>query len=180
MEDFEDGQAQGWGNLVRPVWSFGQVEGHGTVLTAYVPDGKGHAYYRQGDFGNSVWLLDLQAGGGDLHLNWHFTESTAGISRYLVVYKPGEHVQIHRHIPGAGGVLAERVAPAVPEGVWQRIAIAYFEGAVDVWIDGQLVLGVNDPEPLERGGLWLEINPSPVSISFDDIVVCSLNGPYQP
>jgi hypothetical protein len=33
---------------------------------------------------------------------------------------------------------------------------------------------------MERGRLWLEINPGPVSISFDNMVVCSLNGPYQP
>lgn len=74
------------------------------------------------------------------------------------------------------------VREAQPEDTWQQVAIAYYDGAVDVWVDGILFLGANDPEPIESGSIALEIPPNgtPTSVSFDNMVVCSLSAPYAP
>ena len=181
IEDFEDGLAQGWDGIVRPKWNFEKVEGRGTVLTANVPEGANtfsNAFYRSGDFGDSVWLLDLSAAGARLHLNWHWVSEGP---LYIIAYRPGDWLQIHHSLPRGGSQIGEVPVPSVAKGVWQRFAITYFKGAIDVWIDGKLTLGVTDPEPFAKGSLMLAIHSdSTAPISFDNFVVCGLSKPYQP
>jgi len=184
VEDFEDAMAQGWIDLMRPAWSIGSAEGRGNVLSAYNPGQVAHSHYFDTKFGNAVWLFDMRVDGEsyDMHMNWHALEEGEGLSRYFVVYKNREGLQLHFTRPGMGYPLAEAPPRPNPNGVWQRFAFAYFNGALDLWIDDELIVGADHTDgPIEAGGFGFIISEiTDANIAFDNMVVCSLNEPYAP
>jgi hypothetical protein len=179
IEDFEDGMAQDWVDLTRPAWSFGETEEGGTTLSVYVPGEVGYTSYDR-EFGNAVWHVNVQTGSGniDLHMNWHLFETDEGQGRYMLVYYPGRHIQLHYQIPGGGRELFGKGAPAVEPGIWQKFSIAYFNGALDVFVNDELVGGIDHDDPIESGGLGFIVTDNSEVISFDNIVVCGLTEPY--
>jgi hypothetical protein len=178
LEDFEDGQAQGWEPISRPMWNFEEIEDRGTVLTYSEENTEAiRLSYESGEaFGDFVWSLDM-INGGDV---WLFTH-IQGDMKYLMRFNPpGEGLQII-HVEGdqhKGSVY--RGLRWLPYGVWQHVAIAFFEGSLEFWIDGELILALDDPNPLGPGAIQVLVNsPGEVS-SFDNLVICGLTEPYSP
>ena len=180
LEDFEDGQAQDW-PISRPAWKFEQMEGHGTVLTRMPGDG---VFTRSNveNTGNTVWHLDFY---NNTLLLWFYQryagEGSPGSLANLIALIPPQVMISGGSGAGAGthGIASGRAAP-VGESGWRHMSVAYFNGDIDVWIDGNLVVGVTDPSPLEAGDLALESSASDATTSYDNMVICTLDEPYTP
>ncbi len=185
LEDFEGKQAPDLENLQAPNWSFAQVEGRGTVLKVNAPGGNA-SFTGQTEFGNAVWMFDLSTNGKiDMDIDWHMIVTTegsnAGLSRYYVEYKSGELFQLNYQKPGEGNTLAEAEPPVFEGDTWHSFAIATFNGTVSVWVDRNQAMSVVQDVPIEKGNLGIEINSgTQAEISFDNFVVCELNGAYTP
>jgi hypothetical protein len=183
VEDFEDGQAQDLDNIEAPKWSFAQAEDHGTVLEVNSPGGNASTTNWM-DFGNAVWMFDLSTSGMiDIDINWHIYETPEGanngIARYFVVYKPGELFELDYLRPGDSQKLAEAESPIFQADTWHTFAIAYFNGALSVWVDGQQAMSAVQDIPIEKGKLGIKINSgTQAEIQFDNFVVCGLNEAY--
>ena len=67
-----------------------------------------------------------------------------------------------------------------PLGVWQHVDIAYFDGSVEFWLDDEMLLALDDPDPIKEGVIGLGIWNLDAPNSFDNIVVCSLSEPFAP
>ena len=181
IEDFEDGEAQGWNDLARPAWSFGKSEEFGTNLSVYVPGEVGSTNF-PGEFANAVWHFSLQTGANpiDLHINWHTFENEEGGGRYFLVYDPNRHIQLHYMKPGEGRELYSKGGALGEPNIWQDISFAFFDGALDAYINDELIAGVNHENGIESGGLGFIVTDNSEPIAFDNMVVCELNSPYTP
>lgn len=180
LEDFEDGQAQDW-PVTRPAWALEQVEGRGTVLTktagegAFLPSNVDNS-------GNTVWLLETR---NTSEITWLYQryggQGPAGSLANLIAFV-GPRLMIQAGTGGGAAMqnLGSTVAPPPGEDGWHRLAIAYFNGNIDIWIGDTLVLGVTDRAPLESGALALETSTTEGVTSYDNLVICSLAEPYAP
>lgn len=187
LEDFEDGEAQRFSDLVRPVWAFVEVDGRGTVLQTTAPPNEGSfTNVADGDFGNSVLLFDLS--------NWTIVSTSisfidgGGFQRYLVSLFT-QRASVSRFSEGPppdfaidNTELGTRPYPAPLTTSFAEVVIATFNGQVDVYVNGELIVGVSDPQPYESGTFGFEIPPVPeeVTSQYDNVVVCSLTEPFTP
>jgi hypothetical protein len=181
LEDFEDGVADNLFDLIRPAWSIGDVEGRGKVLSSYSPQSPSNTGI-QAAYGNAVWSFDLQPG-GPIQIMWHGSESEQGGSHYMISYYPGHHFQLHKVKPGMGGEVWGVPWPPLEPDTWQHFNITYFDGSVEIWLDGELIVGYDDPDPIIEGNFGFILFPGEQPITatlFDNIVVCSLSEPFQP
>ena len=135
------------------------------------------------DFGNTVWFFDMKTEGRvqGFDINFHVAERPDGVAHYKLNYYSNESLSLGISAPDQNAEFAGTYPPALNDGNWHRLAIVYFDGALDVWADGKLWLGADHKEePIESGryafGFPVLENP----ISFDNMVVCGLSEPYQP
>jgi hypothetical protein len=66
---------------------------------------------------------------------------------------------------------------------WHFFEISTYQGEIQLWIDGELFVRYQDPQPLGPGGLLIgtsmEYEPEKSSpVYFDDFIVCGLNDPF--
>lgn len=185
VEDFEDGQAQDMNNLVESKWKLINTEDHGMVLSVNSPGGDASTLV-DSQFGNGVWLFDMKTSGViDIDINWHVSEAsegaTAGLSRYYITYLPGTRFELNFEKPGERGKLVEVESPSLKEGSWNTFAIAYYKGAISIWVDGETFMDVRHDPPIEKGKFGFQINPdTQAEVQFDNLIVCGLNEPYAP
>jgi hypothetical protein len=185
-EDFEDENAAGWYNIEDTDWSYETIEGRGTALKISMPKGMVDIFYLE-EFENAVWLLDLQVGNLPVHLDlkWHYQKLDNGKKFYYAIYNHGDYLQIHVADPEFGEAQSglteseDQLPPREP-GDWQRFAFAYFDGRVDVFLDGAFIAGEQHTNPIESGGFGFWFGDYPESISIDNVAVCSLVGQYEP
>ena len=185
VEDFEDGQAQYMENLVEPKWDLVSLEDNGMVLSANSPGGSAEAMVNS-VFSNAVWLFDIKTSGViDVDFLWHVSEvdegPTAGLYRYNIAYQPGEILELDFERPGEKGKLVESESPVMEEDAWRTFAIAYYNGGISIWVDGEKAMNVEHVPPIEKGIFGFQVNPgTEAEIFFDNIIVCGLNEPYTP
>ncbi len=68
-----------------------------------------------------------------------------------------------------------------PDGeTWEKVSLSVFEGAFDLWIDDELLLGVTDPEPIGPGIVSIEITDHSETFAIDNLAICGLNDFYEP
>ncbi len=185
VEDFEDGQAQDFEDLVKPKWKLVNLPERGIVLNVNSPGGNAKTMVNA-EFGNAVWQFALKASGPiNVDINWHYSEvtegSSAGLSRDYIVFQPGNKFELNFSRPGESGVLAESEAPGLEPDSWHNFAIADYKGAISVWLDGKMAMSANHDNPIEKGKFGFQINPATqAEIWFDNLIVCGLSAPYSP
>lgn len=180
LEDFEDGKAQGWTDLIRPIWTMEQDPEHGTVLTLNVnTEEHTDARYEHELFsGNIVWHMDIRRGPkyGLLWLRTHLQSGYANIA----LFTNESFLTAQRQTPEQAIHLGARYRQ-IPDGmVWEHLSIAVYEERIDFYLNDELVLGVNAPEALNTGIISIAASASPSPFSFDNLVVCGLEEPYTP
>jgi hypothetical protein len=180
LEDFEDGEAQGWENFTRPTWALENDPEHGTVLTAKPEEGQEDVWMRYGEqlfSGDIVWHMDLRRG-PQYWIMWLRSHSIYDISN-IAVFFGDSNLAIQREGEG-GSMLGSRYNP-IPDGtVWEHFSMATYGAAIDVYLDDELVIGANAPSALDSGYISITMKSVPSVFSFDNIVVCQLTGPYTP
>ena len=70
------------------------------------------------------------------------------------------------------------------ENTWHKLEISTFDGTLEFWIDGDLFVIYQDPEPLPPGGIRIGVGmegepENHTKVYFDDFVVCGLQAPFK-
>jgi len=173
-EDFEDKTMQGWDGIVRPKWNYVAFKNRGTAVVIDSTSGDVHS---EGPvfYGNGVWHFDILRGPG-LGLLW-LRIHTAPDQSYIILFDGNSDLGL-RYEPG-GVVVINRNLPLGYGETWERFSIAYYDGAIDIYRDGELWLETTIEDPLyPDGNISLSANFGQVFL--DNMVICSLNEPYTP
>lgn len=194
IEDFQDGQAQGWNTVQLGVggnmpngWSLLDEGGNKILLHANSPDFSGDQL-QEHSFNNFVWHTKFKVTGNDTEIffMWRMSQDAEGGRRYVVVVGAKDKpwmVRFYDTAAGANPMNTGQASSRLAEDQWYNFDIAYFEGIHQVWVDGKKIIEYKDPQPYPEGTIGLEahLNQSMVSqFFFDDFVVCELAAPFEP
>lgn len=191
IEDFQDGQAQGWPeiDLHATGWN---VNEYAEETGNFVASNNGSEHIgttlQEMTFADAVWRMRLRVDGRRaMSFNWlqnygiELEGQQVDDVRYQIVADI-DVIGIRRLTLPVLNIEAARGRGA-KAGEWHNIEISTFQGMTEVWLDGQRITGYADPKPLPGGGIGLEIfnfdssKPGTV-INFDDISVCGLSAPF--
>lgn len=189
LEDFQDGQAQGWDAIEAqvPGWSVEEEAGRpgNRLAAARGPNDVSWAWYDRENarFDNVIWRLRLKTEGASrTHLNFRFVQTPEFNGRYFISSGAGQ-AGLVRYVQDQHLDLGD-LGPLSPEQ-WHLFEIAYFDGQLTVFVDGEQKQSYTEPEPWQGGTLNLEPYPDPQSngqaaILYDNFSLCALSAPPQP
>ena len=64
---------------------------------------------------------------------------------------------------------------------WEKFSFADYGEVISVWLNDELLLLGNDPNPFGSGEIWMDfVSSDEVKILLDNLVICSLTEPYKP
>ena len=185
IEDFQDGEAQGWEKFKLRVggWGLGpHPDSLGNIVAMYNGRQWSDAGLSAGSFDNAVWRIQFMTDSkGILSFHWRHKEG-AGFSAYSALFESGSLLVIRNNWPISNPALLNTDLN-LTRATWHQLEMSTFEGRLETWLDGRRLLVYEDPEPLPSGTIkiWFESSPDVESvIYFDDISVCELTAPYVP
>jgi hypothetical protein len=191
VEDFQDGKAQGWQGISAAV-EFSANNGFGlgpkeegnqvvffTGVNEYGDDLQDYT------FENAVWRLKIQASGNDgfSFLNWKHAQVPGGDTRYPLQWGGEALMALTRLTPDDGHFDVDRSNFQPAPETWYLLEISSYNDLIQVWVDGQMMLEYQDPQPLAPGTIGLEAhiwNDPETIFYFDDLSVCELSAPFVP
>ena len=195
IEDFQDGEAQGWQEI--------EFRSQGWDLIAH-PDSAGNlVILNPGEsdtqivlqdftFDDAVWRIDLMPHGypDNFTFFWHFVtepyevkDGTVDFSAYSVSIYEGNAFRVVRMASPFPEVVLSDIIRNIKNDEWHVIEISTFYDTFEIWLDGTLLVKYNDPDPLPGGPLALALMPSEPDQSmvyFDNMTVCELSEPFVP
>lgn len=190
-EDFQDGKAQGFSNIT------GAVDLNAENGWAIVPEADGNQVARfsgihenmddlQGyTFDNVVWRLKVMTEGQDgfSFLDFRAAQAPGVDTRYPIQWGASALMALTRlEMPGAGHIAVKTSGLHVKQDQWYYVEISYYQGAVQVWVDGKMLMSYTDPKPLPPGTIGLEAHitkDANTAYYFDDLSVCGLSAPFS-
>jgi hypothetical protein len=194
IEDFQDGEAQGWEAIKHRAggWDIGphpDSQGNTVLLNASGQDTGTQLI--EGSFDSAVWRIQFMTDGKRiLSFNWRNKGGYEVEEGYVDFSAYGWMFDF-----GAGGIAIFRTKwpisnPTllntnlyVSRGTWHQVEMSTYEGRLEVWFDGRRLLVYEDPEPLPSGTIDFSFEESPTGETityFDNISVCELSAPYIP
>lgn len=194
IEDFQDGQAQDWGQLSLGVngdmpngWTLVEENGNRILSHANAPSGAGDTLQAH-TFDNFVWHIKYKVIGtdADMFFMWRLSQSDTETKRYVVVVGGGVNPWMVRFLDNAGGANPMNIGQTplkLKEDQWYNFDIAYFDGVHQVWVDGVKIMEYVDPQPYPEGTIGFETHLDQGEVTqffMDDLVVCELTEPYEP
>ena len=179
IEDFQSGEAPKW-RVTTPgpgTWSVKALE-DGNEVGSVSGIGVTQVELPGFVFDNVVWRMRVMAAGSDgqsfLNLK-HFR--AGGDTSYVVQWGPTPRLGLLR----TDAAEPEKVMAAgrfrAQAGMWNTIEVSYYQGMVQVWVDGQKEAEFQDPAPLPPGTISIagHINADPtMAYYFDNMSVCEL------
>jgi len=195
IEDFQDGEAQGWPEIEYRAqdWDIGPGPDMPGDMVLFRPaEHEGGAEFHDQTFDNAVWRLQFMPIGMPIfHFDWHWAkdyeveEGTVRRSNYSLWFHPPD-IRVFRSQRDLFPTINLRdVVRTMKRDVWHQIEISTYEGTLEVWIDGVRFLSYEDPKPLPGGIMTLgqgyeePLDPQSI-VYYDDIVVCELTAPFVP
>jgi len=202
IEDFQDGEAQGWPEIEYRAqeWAIASDPDNpgDMVLSRPSTTEHGSASLRERTFDNAVWRLAVRLSGtSESYLGWHLREqpyeTTAGRVEWSAYSiwggggRPGMHA-IRDAVP-LSSVSLRHTFHELEAGHWHQIEISTYEGRFELWLDGLLWLRYDDPEPLPGGTIQIGVTGGDTldntaiaypNVYYNDFVVCELNAPFVP
>jgi len=191
LEDFQDGEAQGWVQIKFRTQGW-DITPHPDSLSNWVLVNNGSqnagASLNGREFGNAVWRIRFMTDGKRIiSFNWRdktdyvIKESGVEFSAYSARFEPSRLVifrtewPIHNPLLSGSSLYLER-------GTWHQLEMSTFEGRLEVWLDGQRMLVYEDPKPLPSGTISIRFDSQGTEYTyyFDDISVCELTAPFVP
>jgi hypothetical protein len=192
IEDFQDGEAQGWESIKLRVggWDIGpHPDSQGNTVALNNSDQGAGAELRDGNFDGAVWRFQIMTDGKRIkELVWRyqdsheFEEGTVDFSAYSTRVEQGRLMIFRSKWPLSNPVLLDSEI-RLRRGLWHRFEISTFGGRLEVWLNGKRLLAYEDPEPLPSGTIIIGFVEAPgvESVDYiDNIVVCELSEPYTP
>ncbi len=194
LEDFQDGQAQGWSTISAGIngdmpngWSLIDENGNKILTHANAPSGTNDEL--QGSvFDNFVWHLKYKVTGkdADMFFIWRLSHEADNNKLYVTVVGAREKPWMVRFFNTPAGPNPMNIAKSsitLKEGQWYNFDVAYFDGTHQVWLDGKKIMEYQDPQPYPAGmmGFQTGLDQSKISQFFvDDLRVCELTAAYEP
>ena len=194
IEDFQDGKAQNWANITAALefnaqngWTIVEDEPGNFVLVASNSGGFATDSYFYEDlepFGNAVWRINTKIVGkdNDAFLNWRHAWNETGDWRYIIQYGGPALLDLSRLHYEAGHFGVSGSSFGFREEQWYFFEIGTFNDTTEVWVDGDKKNSYTDPQPMEPGTIGLEVHTfegSNSMYSFDNIVVCGIDAPFE-
>lgn len=194
IEDFQDGEAQGWSEEIKfrtMGWDIiPHPDSQGNLVLVNNNNSGAGAALENVPFGSFVWHLQFMTDGNQIiRLEWHqkydYTDETGYVenSAYWVRYEQPNTVVIDRQ-KGESDVGLFGLTPfSIRRGVWQTVDISTFEGRVEFWMNDRVLVSYKDPDPLPAGDISIgldEVIADEQVLYFDNLVVCELTEPYAP
>jgi len=193
LEDFQDGQAQGWQEIEYQAQDWEIINDPGTpgnLILTRPSTFEGYSDLRDHEFDNAVWRLKIMHPAKTIStFTWKWQERYYASEKGMVdfsgypiwIHFPGVHVN---RIEEPYSDLALRWEHnTLRLNTWHNFEISTFEGKYEVWIDGISFVEYQDPTPLPPGrlviGVGMEGEPeNHTQVYFDDFIVCGLSDPF--
>ena len=195
IEDFQDGEAQGWQEIQFRTqgWDLGpHPDSQGNLVIIRPANIDSGSTLHDREFDSAVWRVRfMPVGKPTFNFNWLFKADSYEVegetvewSSYQVWFDPPGN-RVFRAQSPLSTVGLQDIVRTMRSGEWHQIEISTFQGLLEVWIDGRRFLHYNDPRPLPEGALsigagWDSSPDDPSIVYFDDISVCELSAPYVP
>jgi hypothetical protein len=192
IEDFQDGTAQGWKNITAALefganngWAITTDEEGNKILTASNASGFVIDELLESNFEDAVWRIKLKVAGrdADMFLNWHQGSDAEGDWRYIVQLGANVMVDLSRlQNPEPGHFSVGMSSLQIPQDQWHLFEIGTSGDTTDLWVNGRQLQSYTDPQPLPAGFIGLETHlfeGSETVFSFDDLVVCEIDAPFD-
>ena len=180
LEDFQDGEAQGWQGIEFRVQGWDLIQHPDSAGNKVIQNPSETDTQVQLDdftFGDAVWRVHIMPQGkhGDIQFSWHHNPEEWG--EYNVhFYEWGVMI-------GRPGVTLLDIERYIKKDVWQLLEISTYNDTLEVWLDGIIVLKYTDPKPIPGGQIGIGLMPSEFEgsmVYFDNLIVCELTEPFVP
>jgi len=200
-EDFQDNKADGWPEIQfnAPGWSLGPdpMDSANLVITAQYSEAAGggpnFATLENYTLENGVWRMSYLIEGNlsrnsYMSFNWLHARGPVDLdgtevfdSRYQLSMGSGSF-EIRRLQQPVINIGVARAYRYPKDGEWHFLEIGTYQGITEVWVDGLLLMGYEDPQPLPAGGIDLEVlfSNNNASLYFDNISLCELSESFMP
>jgi hypothetical protein len=195
IEDFQDGEAQGWDAIEfrAQKWDVAPHPDSPGNVVALRPGATGwsEAELRDYPLHNAVWRVRFSNHGRVLiELRWQNSggyEVDGGnvdTSYYGFEFNaPHDFILVQRIQDPISNVYLLLVDRTLRRDVWHTAEISTYKGLMEIWLDGYRHLTYQDPKSLPGSTLKLYVGESPDAESvayFDDISICELSAPFVP
>lgn len=189
LEDFQDGQAQGWDAFENqiPGWTIEEDANQpgNRLAAARSQQSMPWAWYdrQNAAFENVIWRLRVKPmGKGHTQLNFRFVEQPDYSGRYFIGIGGGGAI-LTRYENNQGDDISS--LGDVKPGQWRLFEIGYLDGALTVFVDGEQRATYQESTPWQGGAINLEPHPEAGgpgegAFFYDDLSICGLTAPPQP
>jgi hypothetical protein len=165
VEDFEDGRADGW--RLGPGWKISQEENGNHALLA---ETHSEAILEDGPGGDFILHFRVKPLESDLSVNFRSDPIDPGRTRYMAHFMP-DMLILHRFYRDQGGPVVRDAPIAYGPEQWRDTEIVAQGGHIHISLDGQGVLGYDDPEPLPPGIVSFENGDPPARNWIDEVLI---------
>lgn len=195
IEDFQDGEAQGWQEIEfrSQGWDLiAQPDSAGNLVILNPGESDTQIVLQDFTFDDAVWRIHLMPHGNPTNysFNWHFVtepyevkDGTVDFSAYSVGIYSVRGFRVVRSASPFPEVVLSDIIRNIKNDEWHVIEISTYYDTFEIWLDGFLLVKYNDPDPLPGGPLGLALMPSESDQSmvyFDNLTVCELSEPFVP
>ena len=205
IEDFQDGEAQGWS--VEAGWTIGidpNDPGNVVFVAAPDPDGPEPAFNQPAGAHAALLLFDVANGviRAEMRTDTGFVAPGVGRSTFQrYIDADGNQIEWSGYsfsinnteiymwrndfTPGEVDVFHTSFGNSPVDwpriGEWMTVEWVIQDGALEVWIDGEQALAAVDPDPLGPGrvGFGTSLYSAEARLILDNVVICEVNGPFE-
>jgi hypothetical protein len=190
IEDFQDGEAEGWEEIESRTQGWG-IGPHPDTPNNIVLSNDGDQWawttLRNLAFENAVWRIQFWTEAERIQTfswihkeNYEIENGTVEFSGYTLRFEP-KSINVFRSAWPLSNPTLVNTNRRMAVRTWHLLEMSTFEGRLEIWIDGSRLVFYEDPDPLPTGTLALVFEDSPGVQSvyhFDDMSVCELTAPF--
>ncbi len=187
IEDLQDQTANDWSEVDAGAmgWSVVEVPGEAGNFAIAATGSKDiqppGTNMRSGlMFDNAVWRIKVMFDGKSMNstfLNWRHSFDTGDV-RYFTNFGPNVLLDMTRFNSGQG-IMVGRAGTQAQLKKWYYFEVSFFNGEVQVWLNGKKMIVYKDKSPFPPGTIGLEPHfQNDGVIYFDNMAVCELASPF--
>jgi hypothetical protein len=179
IEDFQDGQAQGWPEIAlgSAGWQFEEEDNGDIVLLAQ--EIASSTNFEKTDFMNVVWRFSFKYS-GMANPNYNFLSGGHGPGFQVGIISIPGNSGVQRTANGTSIRIQDFRTPRVQNDVWYFVEISSYNNILNVFLNGEAQINpYSDPDPWGSGGISIEpwMNAGS-TVYFDDFSVCGLQDDF--
>ncbi len=186
MEDLEDGQGQDWGQIAEgmpPGWSLiSDPEDPENMIIQIAPDAPfADASHETPNNFVIRWKGQIDGSGTGWAVTIFERRTVEQAKTQYNVFLNTTDSQIKKFHLEAGEDIALFTGQAILPDTWLQFEVSFFKGDIQVWVDGNLLMGYTDPDPFPsegRGSNLTRWADSLTVFNMDNLIICELSEPF--